>query len=479
MLTRKIFGCFALLVFALFSCKDQDAILLDPAATLTLRTDTMFFDTVFTAIPTAVPKSINKQFVVVNPHKEKIKTSFRLAGGSASQFRINVDGEVGPTVSEVEILPKDSVFVFVELTADPNNNPTSMPLIIRDSVEILTNGNRQHVQLVAWGQDAHYIIRDSVCNMVFDDKQKPYVVWGYLYVPENCQLTIKEGVKLHFAPRSWLYVEGTLKIEGTSGEPVKFEGDRLQPDFEESAGQWGGIWLNYLSKNNSIKHAEIKNGTVGVYCDSTSNNGLPNVVIENTEIRNMAYDGISGKGSYIRAINNVVVNCGRYTFLGLYGGFYDLKHCTFATYGYDFSHKDPTLVLNNIELDENRHLVNSFPIGFNIQNCIIEGSADDEFGFAVLKSMMTIDSTLKNNLIRATDKYLVAEIALRSPANVIDKGPYPTFEKPVLFVDARNRNYRIKVGSAAQNIGANVGITTDFDGNSRDGMPDAGAFEAM
>ena len=462
----------SILLSMLSSCKDDNTFFTDTDANLNFSSDTVFFDTVFTSSMPRIPLSVNHQFVVVNPYSEAVKTNFRLSGGSNSVFRINVDGEVGPEVNDIEIGGNDSVFVFVELSIDPNNDPQSLPLIVRDSIEISTNGNQQNVQLIAWGQDGHYFLRDTVCNETLDDKLKPYVVHGYLYVPENCTLTIKEGVKMHFAPRSWLYVEGTLIIEGTKDEKVKFEGDRLQPQFEEVAGQWGGIWLDYLSKGNQIKHAEIKNGTVGIYCDSsdiqTVQNATPNVTVENTEVRNMSFDGLSGKTAYIKATNSVFTNCGRYTFLGLWGGRYDLKHCNFTTYNFDFSRREPTFALNNVQINEFFQITGIFRTVYDIQNCIVDGGLQEELSLGIFKNVPDQaffgDTLFNNNLVRTERKFVGEHIN-----NKVNISP--------AFVDVLKHDYHLEASSGAIDIGACLGVTRDFDEALRNGTPDAGAFE--
>jgi len=48
---------------------------------------------------------------------------------------------------------------------------------------------------------------------------------------------------------------------------VIFEGDRLEPFYEDIPGQWQAIWLYNGSVNNIVNHATIKNGTIGVLCD--------------------------------------------------------------------------------------------------------------------------------------------------------------------------------------------------------------------
>ena len=456
-----------LVALVLNSCKD-DTSFFTKSADLTLRTDTLFFDTVFTSTNSRIPMSVNKQIIVVNPYKQAVKSSFRLRGGAESVFRINVDGEVGPEVDEIEIGANDSVFVFVELSVEPNNDPNSLPLIVRDSIEIITNGNVQHTQLVAWGQDAHYYFRDSVCNEVFDDQEKPYVIYGYLYIPENCTLTIKEGVKLHFAPRSWLYVEGTLKVEGVKGNEVRMEGDRLQPAYEEVAGQWGGVWLNYLSEKNTIKHAIIKNGTVGIYCDSSIGFNEPNVVVENTMVRNMSFDGLSGKSAFIQARNSIFTNCGRYSFLGLWGGIYDLKHCNFTTYSFDFNRRDPTFALNNVRINEFFQIEQAYYIQYDVQNCIVDGGLDEELSFGIFKDLPSTafgDTLFNNNLVKSERKFIGIH-----QNNVLNETP--------AFKDILNHDYNLELNSGAIDIGAtNLSILLDYNLNSRDAMPDAGAIE--
>lgn len=434
---------------------------------LNIKADTIVFDTVFTSPLPGVPFSVNKQFVVLNPYNEAIRSDIRIAGGEQSVFRMNIDGVPGKEFKDVEILPKDSVFVFLELTIDPNDDPQSLPLIVRDSILFETNGGRQQVQLVAWGQDAHYFFKDTLCDAVLDDANKPYVVFDYLYIPENCKLTIEKGVKIHFAPGSWLFTEGTLEVKGTFEEPVYFEGDRLQPDFEEVPGQWGGLYFLYPTKQNRITHARIKNGTVGVYCDSISSDGNPTVEVYNSVIRNMAFDGMSGRMANMRAENSVFANCGRYTFLGLYGGEYALRHCTFVTYNFDFARRDPTFVLNNIERDQIGRVVQTYDAAALVQNCIIDGSLDNEIALD-LDADKVLGLTLEHNLIRTE----LQDLDVSPLNNVVNGDPRLT--------GYRSQVYEPDSLSAAKDIGKtlNPPIDSDLSGAPRVDEPDAGAYES-
>lgn len=454
------------LMAALFSCRREIPLFSGNNAMLELRSDTVYFDTVFTQSGGNYPMSVTKQLVIVNPYDEKVRTDIRLGAGEQSFFRLNADGIPGKIIEGLEILPRDSVFVFVELSLPPNGDPQSRPLIIRDSIEFLTHGARQYVHLAAWGQDAHYFLRDTLCNVVWDDVSKPYVVAGYVYVPEGCTFTIQKGVKVHTSARSWIYVEGQLRVNGTADEPVEFQADRLEPAYEEIPGQWGGIWLAWPSTNNVIRHALIKNGTVGIYMDSSSSNGNPNALVYNTMVRNMSFDGMAGKGSTVYAENSVFANCGRFSFLAQQGGNYDLRHCTFATYGGSFSRRDPGLAVLNIERDELLRPIASFDLNFSLQNSIVDGVLEEEIGWDLDPSKLGT-FYFGHNLLRSKRN----ELAESSLKNVLNQ--------PARFKNVQAYDFQIDSASSAIDIGAVLSppIQSDFEGKARDSKPDAGAFE--
>lgn len=446
-------------------CRKED-ISLNPNYKLSIGADTVFFDTVFTKIGSGTPKSVNKQFVIVNKNKEDVETDIILNGNDGF-FRVNVDGTPGRSFENLKIRAGDSVFVFVELYIDPNKDPESRPLIVRDSITFITNGNVQQTQLVAWGQDAHYFFNDTLaCNTLWKDDKKPYVIYGYLYVQPGCEFNIDPGVKIHLAPYSWILVEGTLKIAGNVDRPVMMEGDRLQPSFEETPGQWGGIWLGWPSTNNSITHARIKNGTVGIYCDTVSANGQPNVRLKNTVIKNMLFDGIAGRMSTIQAENCEVSNCGRYTFLGQWGGNYSLTHCTFATYGKDFSRKDPTVVLTNRQRDDLGRIINTFDLRASFQNSILYGNQKSELGFDINFDRVA-GFNLNGNLIKTED----ATLAVAPFRNVLNKDPK--------FLKPDYGNFQLDTLSAAIDIGDDLipALNKDLLERNRVNKPDAGAYE--
>ena len=121
----------------------------NPTYRLSFSTDTLAFDTVFSTIG-----STTRQFMIYNRNNEPLNIeSVMLASGEATGFRMNLDGRKGSLFNNVGILANDSMYVFVEVTVDPNGG--NQPLLIQDSVLFTVNGVRQSVLLEAYGQDVH------------------------------------------------------------------------------------------------------------------------------------------------------------------------------------------------------------------------------------------------------------------------------------------------------------------------------------
>ena len=467
---------YSLFIFGLYatisSCK-KDELNTNTNSQITVNRDTLWFDTVFTKVNSTVPKSVNKQILVHNPYDQSIKTSIRLGGGSNSHFRLNVDGEAGISFSDIELYPNDSIFLFVEVNPDPNNNsPDFNPLIVRDSILFNTNGNESKTMLIGWGQDAHYIFRDSIeRDTSWSNNKLPIVVYGYCYIKPGVNLTIEEGMNIHFAPRSWLFVEGKIDIKGKVDNPVIMQGDRLQPSWEEESGQWGGIWISHPSYDNTIEHALIKNGTVGVYCDSLPGiESERNVTINKTMIRNMSFDGISGKGSTIHIQNSISTNCGRFTFLAANGGNYTLLHNTFYTGRRDFSRLEPTFAYLNRRRDEFGSILETYDIQFYFVNNIIDGVlSDTEIGEDIDYSRVIMPSIVDYNLIK-TNKAIYAGSGSNNIINASAK-----------FKDPNNFNFDLDTLSAAKNMAfpLNPSVDEDFLNRVRIGTADLGAYESQ
>ena len=187
------------------SCK-KDAFITDSTARLSFSTDTLYFDTVFTQMGSAT------RFVkVYNPHNKKIRISeIKLNGGTNSFFKLNIDGTPSVRAENIDILPKDSLWLFLQVLIDPRNSNT--PLIVEDELSFSTNGQTQKINLIAWGQDGIYIKADTripglppfsviPCtdgNTAIWKKEKPIVIFDYAVVDSGCNLIVEAGARIHF-----------------------------------------------------------------------------------------------------------------------------------------------------------------------------------------------------------------------------------------------------------------------------------------
>lgn len=375
----------------------------DPSAKVTFSTDTLTFDTVFTTVG-----SSTKNFKVFNPYGQKIIiSSIELASGSSSQFRMNVDGLPGTSFTDIEIAPKDSLYIFVEVTVDPQ--APSSPFVIYDSVLFVTNGNSQRVLLEAYGQNAHFL-GDSIlpCNTVWND-DLPYVILEPILVDSGCTLTINEGVNVFVHTNAYLFVQGKLDIVGTKDSIVTFEGDRLEHFFDDLPGQWGGIVFLRGSTGNTITHARFSEATSAIIAGSSISSDLddftelnkPNVTIRQTVIRNCSQWGIFSFLADITAENVLAYACGDNVAGLLFGGTHNFTHCTLVNYGViGFDHMTPVLRLSNYAI-ENLTTAHVRQFSGTFTNCVIDGnknidpdeSKDGELDLDFYDAMMGTDTT--------------------------------------------------------------------------------------
>jgi hypothetical protein len=457
------------------SCKKDSKFLKNPGS-LGFSKDTVYFDTVFTKLSgSQYPMSVNKRFMIRNPYSESVSVNVRVMGGSASVYRINVDGLTGRVINDVEIRPKDSAWVFVEASLEANNQTN--PVLVRDSIEFETNGNRQYVQLAAYGWDAYYF-KDSVFkgNTTLFLKDKPYVIVNSIFVDNGAILNIGPGLHFYSSTNSFLVdtdnkkfnistinVLGTLNVNGTKSEPVVFEGDRLNPNFNDKSGQWRGIHFYRGSVNNTITHSIIKNGGIGVWVDSLPENNNPGLVIKNTEIKNMSAYGVLGLTAHINMENCVISNCGANTFIGYYGGIYNLNHCTF--FSTSNGRRDPHFLLNNQMRNDKKEIIRTFDIAFKVINSIIWGPS--------LETEFWLDLNSNASLIKQSDvtyNIIKAKVPLGGTGNIYNTNP--------LFKDITRSDFSLTASSpAVGKANPSTSLSTDYNENPRDAQPDMGAFE--
>ena len=139
-----------IIVFIIFGCKKNDIVQSSNSEILSFSVDTLLFDTVFTTIG-----STTRYLKVYNNSDENLNLDLiALNQGDNSSFKLNVDGEANNFLENVMIRAQDSIYIFAEVTIDPNG--INSPLIEEDFIIFNYHNQFQQVNLVAWGRDAYF-----------------------------------------------------------------------------------------------------------------------------------------------------------------------------------------------------------------------------------------------------------------------------------------------------------------------------------
>lgn len=484
--------------------------------TLTFSKETVYLDTVFTNIGS----STYTLKVYNNSNKNISIPKVRLGKGQSSNYRLMVDGMPGKEFENVELLAKDSLFVFIEITSNiANANPADF--LYTDRIEFGETNNYQKVELVTLIQDAVFIYPErtgSPNNYTYEQinlgtntepenitgtnlsetdatngnelhwtNTKPYVIYGFAKIPETKTLVIDPGARVHFhansglivAANAHLQVNGNLSTTDDLENEVIFEGDRLEPNYSDVAGQWLAVLFMEGSNQNVIKNLTIKNATVGMLVSNNDGTTTPTIDMMNVQIYNCANVGILARTGNITGKNVVINNCGQASLACTYGGRYDFTHCTFANYWN--SPSQTSLVLTNENLSST---VQTSLTQANFKNCIFYGSSN--YGIALEKTGTIFNYKFDTCLIKFVDYnnqisanplyqfstntsiYVGCIFAINSTAN-----------KPE-FKNTSINDFRINENSICRN---NANFTYSFPldilGTTRTNPSDIGAYEYL
>lgn len=457
-----------LLMQLLFSCERED-FNTSIDAKLKFSVDTILFDTIFSTIG-----SSTQRFTVKNPYNKSLNiSSIRLAGGESSPFRINIDGYTGTKLENLELKEKDSLYIFVEITIDPNN--ADLPMVVKDSILFSFNNTQQDIDLIAWGQDVNLINGEILSTQIWNNT-KPYLIYNSMLVDSDQILTIEPGVTLYFHKNSRLYVQGTIVANGTFEYPIKFRGDRLETDYDDIPGQWDGVWLMSGSKDNVLNFCEIENAIIGIQVDTLANLSKPTLLLSNSRIQNMTSTGIYAQGATIEAYNNLITNCGQFAIALTIGGSYEFYHCTIGNYWGFSTRTTPSLLLNNYYYANNGSLqLRPISKAF-FGNCIIYGNKESEI---VIDKSENEDTDLNYKFDHTLIK-IDSDFSTSDPAYfmniIVNKNPK--------FKDPYNGDFELDTLSVAKDAGAiEYGIMFPYDLNmenrNTDSHPDLGAYERI
>jgi len=327
------------------ACKDDDSFSASSSLKLSFTVDTLKLDTVFSRTP-----SSTYSFWVHNRNNDGIRLqSIRLKRGNQSGYRVNVDGIYldngnGAQTNNVEIRKKDSILVFVELTA-PEVYRETPTLVEDDLLFLLESGAEQKVLLHAWAWDAIKLYSPVIGEDSVIDSRVPYIIYGDMTVKEGVTLTIR-NTSFYFHEGSGLEVYGRLNTEN-----CLMRGDRLDRMFsylpyDRICGQWKGIHLYTSSTENILIDTEIRNPEYGIICDSAAIGDTYRLRMLRCVVHNCKGVGVELNKAYALLENcqltNTLGDC-----LSISGGNAEIQYCTIAQF-YPFSaNRGAALYLTN------------------------------------------------------------------------------------------------------------------------------------
>ena len=479
------------MICVLQGCLKDDAMTSGPID-IGFSVDTLHFDTVFTQVGSAT-----RSFKIYNhENSDIILSSVELREGDQSSFRMNVDGIPGQAVSNVRIPEGDSIYIFIEVTIDPDQPVSESPFVIEEYIDVHIEGYSESILVDAWGQNANYIpnrfnkgrvYRLDCDNVAWWDDPKPYVIYGLLYI-DSCVLNIVGGTEIYihggitrvedtsgssrFINDGNIVVgpEGRMVTIGTPDNPVIFSGDRLESEFNNVRGQWGGIRLLPGSTGTTLTGAIIRNSIFGVYVDS-----LAEVVISKTQIFNTSNAGlIAFHAGNVEVTNSLIHSNSTNSVILSFGGKHNFRYTTLANFGND---REALFMTNHFCYDfpecENWP-VNDLDATF--VNCIMTGSNRDEVWLSAREEARA-DVMIDHCIIRVEE--------------LLDEDQYPDFLEDFtmsslncnstdsLFADESNYDFHLDSLSKAEGRARPLNaIFNDLENTPRDPQnPDIGCYE--
>ena len=266
--------------------------------------------------------------------------------------------------------------------------------------------------------------------------------------------------------------KGTLNIEGSLGNEVTFQGDRLESLYDNVAGQYYGIYFQE-ARPSKINYAIIKNGISGVHLYSRDTDFTDYTLkITNTIIQNNARYGVFiYSGARVKAENCVVTKNGNHALFVLEGGDFFFNHCHLLGYGAGES-ATPAVGISNFYNDYANNVTNIGSINEGkIYNSVIYGNQVSEIVFDTLPGanlQFDIRSCVIKRETPATENYYTSILWNSNP----------------LFTNIAENDFTFQLGSSLNNT-ANAALTAllpppfyDIKGVLRNAAtPDIGAYE--
>ena len=483
---KIIFFIFAIITLSLSSCVEEN-VSYDESLELTFSCDTLVMDTLF-----AEQQSATGRFMIYNENKNALNiSSIRMGGGKDSFFRFNIDGRIagkGEMLEDIIIKGRDSLFVFVEMTPPSTDNEPY--IVLFDSLIFECNNRIKDVKLMAVGSDARLLRSKVYTSNATLDSLRPNLVFDYIYVAEGVKLTITEGAKLYMHGGANIIVDGELECRGTFEHPVVIRGDRFdcindadQTPYDQTPGQWGGIYLQNAQSHNIIENTHMRGSNVGILLVG-ANRSEPVLELRNSVVHNSSAYGVYSQQGSLVIENSEISNCGESCVVQL-GGTLRMAHVTVANYYRYASRKNASVRILNYVMQNGMRL--TFPVtSAVVENSIIFGGNSEELELGQDTTSVTdYNVLLSHTLIKGKRVESERFVDCRWARSQNERNGIDTVFVNTSIIDITETgyfNFHLDSLSCARDCGS-ASVSTlyplDLDGKDRnaDGKPDLGAYE--
>lgn len=436
-------------LFMIISCDNKEEFNHDPELQLQFSDDHLTFDTLFSGIP-----STTKQIKVYNQSSKAVYIDEIDLENSDKGYRLNINGIAGNSVRQIQIPAKDSLYIFIELSTEDNNQDD--PRLIEDHIRFTFNSKVQRFLLKSWAQDVIRFSNSELRTQVWTPK-RPYFIDDDLYLQQNQTLQIQAGSKVYFQKGAGLHIHGNLAIEGHFEKPVLFNSHRREELYDNVPGQWEGLFFYSESTDNHISHLQLENAIQGISAQSETNSN--SLEIQYSQFLNFSSTGIETTNFNLKMNDVIVSNCGNQTIQLKGEGNFQFYHCNFINYWKVSSRSQASFsYLANENNNKKLEVFNSIILGSMSNELEIKNKSAVQINNTLIKLSEEIKNSLSNSLVNCI------------------------FNTDPEFMNINKHNYNLKAESILTNK-AKLDIANlyplDFNGNSRisDSAPDIGSFE--
>jgi len=269
--------------------------------------------------------------------------------------------------------------------------------------------------------------------------------------------------------------EASLKVNGTSANPVFFSGDRLEPWYSNVPGQWLGVFLEDESVDHELSFLYLKNAQNGLFCEADAKTDAFALSLTNCSFINCSAQGLYFKNTSVQAYNLLAGNCVSNELLIELGGSYEFNHATFGNYtGTEAgsSNSGNSVSIKNWG-NKDGDMIDADLVKCDFYNSIIYGVTENEL-------------TLSDN--GAVFNYSVnySLLAVQGESNSSNEFTACVFGKDPLFNEVSEGDFLLTANSPAidiadlnvvQSKSAQLGADLKSDNRTVDDHPDAGVYE--